>query len=219
MKSISYTYFLLCLPILFSCNTEERVSREVFDNVKRESAVKRISEVQIVEKALAMGNEISDEAQEQLMSTLQNAIEENGLVGALNFCQAEALPIVKSTGSDYGVEIRRVSNRFRNPADQPKADEEVLLGAYEYNHEAGIASEPNIQKLQNGEVLLYTRAITIPGQLCLNCHGDISTDVPADVADTIDQLYPEDKAKGHKVGELRGMWAIRIPRKEVISRL
>jgi len=219
MKSILYINIILIFPFLFACNTEERVSREVFDNVKRESAVKRVSDVQIVEKALAMGNEISNEAQEQLMSTLRKAIEEQGVAGAVEFCNAEALPIVKSVGKKYGVEVRRVSNRYRNPADQPREDEEALLGAYEYNHETGQSSEPNIQKLQNGEVLLYTRAINIPGQFCLNCHGDPGTDIDSEVVDKINQLYPDDKAKGHETGDLRGMWSVRLPRKEVISRL
>jgi hypothetical protein len=213
MKSISYTYLILCIPILLSCNTEERVSREVFDNVKRESAVKRVSDVQIVEKALVMGNEISTEAQEQLMSTLRKAIDEKGIAGAVEFCNAEALSIVKSVGKEYGVEVRRVSNRYRNPADQPRDDEEALLGAYEYNQETGQSSEPNIQKLQNGEVLLYTRAINIPGQFCLNCHGDPNGDINPAVLDKIKELYPNDKATGHTVGDLRGMWSVRIPRK------
>lgn len=219
MKFIYYTYFILCIPILLSCNTEERVSREVFDNVKRESAVKRVSDVQIVEKALALGNDISTEAQEQLMSTLRKAIDEKGVAGAVEFCNAEALPIVKSVGNEYGVEVRRVSNRYRNPADQPRDDEEALLGAYEYNQETGQSSEPNIQKLQNGEVLLYTRAINIPGQFCLSCHGDPNSEINPAVLDKIKELYPNDKATGHTVGDLRGMWSVRIPRKEVISRL
>jgi len=219
MKSIPYIIFILSITFLISCNTEERVSREVFDNVKRESAVKRVSDVQIVEKALAMGNEISNEAQEQLMSTLRKAIEDKGIAGAIEFCNAEALPIVKSVGEEYGVEVRRVSNRYRNPSDQPREDEEAILGAYEYNQEIGESSEPNIQKLLNGEVLLYTRAITIPGQFCLNCHGEPNADIGAEVMDKINKLYPEDKATGHEVGDLRGMWSVMIPRKEVIRRL
>jgi len=210
---------LFSILILISCNTEERVSREVFDNVKRESAVKRVTDVQIVEKALAMGNQISSEAQEQLMTILQTAIEEKGIAGAVEFCNAEALPIVQSVGEQYGVEVRRVSNRYRNPSDLPREDEEAILGAYEYNQEIGESSEPNIQKLQGGEILLYTRAITIPGQFCLNCHGEPNTDIGDEVMRKIDSLYPNDKAKGHVQGDLRGMWSVRIPRKEVISRL
>jgi hypothetical protein len=32
-------------------------------------------------------------------------------------------------------------------------------------------------------------------------------------------LYPEDKAIGHKIGDLRGMWSIRIPKKEVVKKM
>lgn len=220
MKSIILPAFTgILLLSLFSCNNEERISREVFDDVKKGMAVKRVSDLQIVEKALAMGNEISDEAQEQLMHALHNAIDEKGFVEAMAFCNAEALPIVQSVGDEYGVEVRRVSNRYRNPHDQPRENEKALLDAYEYNQEIGESSEPNIQKLQNGEVLLYTRAITIPGQFCLNCHGEPNVDIVGELKEKINTLYPDDKAIGHEIGDLRGMWSISIPRKEVIKRL
>lgn len=219
MKLSNIAALLALILSLLSCNNEERISREVFEDVKKGMAVKRVSDVQIVEKALAMGNEISMEAQEQLMQTLQNAIQEKGMVGAVEFCNVEALPLTQSVGMANDVDIRRVSNNNRNPDNSPNEDEETLLDAYEYNNENNIKSDANIQKLQNGEVLLYTRAITISNQLCLNCHGDPNVDIDPQVKQRIDELYPQDNAKGYTIGDLRGMWSIKIPRKEVIRRL
>lgn len=213
--------FLLVLfsACLFSCDSEKKISREVFEEVQRANEVKRVKEADIFNEALKWGEEISATAQEQLMSTLQEAIEAKGVSGAVAFCNANALPIVKEVGDQYGVVIRRTSHDYRNPADQPNENEKLLLEAYEYNQENGIKSEANIQPFEDGKILLFTKAITIPGNLCLNCHGDPGTDIAEETLLKINQLYPEDKATGHKIGDLRGMWSIAIPRKEVVNRL
>ncbi|WP_194775079.1 Tll0287-like domain-containing protein [Pararhodonellum marinum] len=204
---------------LLSCGNQERVSKEVFDEVKESMEVKKVNESDLINKAMEWGESISQEAQQQLISTLQKAITEKGVPGAVEFCQAEALPILKEVSDKYQVKVRRVSNDYRNPQDQPKEFESGLLSAYEYNVENDLDSRPNIQKLNQGTELLFTKAIMIPSTLCLNCHGDAETDISPETMDKIKSLYPEDKAIGHKVGDLRGMWSILMPTKEVIKQL
>ncbi len=211
--------FIGLLAALVSCNSGKKVDREVFDEVNKSMEVKKVSEVDILEKSLEWGSEISQEAQQQLMKILQEKIAENGIPGAVEFCHVEALPILKEVSEKHGVTIRRVSNDYRNPDDRPNEDEAPLLEAYEYNEENGIKSEPNVQSIQSDEVLLYTRAIKIPNGLCLNCHGDPEKDIAEETLKKLDELYPEDKAKGHQVGDLRGIWSIAIPKKEVVKKL
>lgn len=202
-----------------ACGPQERVSKEVFDAVNKNMEVKKLSESDIIQEAMIWGDSISNEAQKQLISNLQKAIEEKGVPGAIGFCNVEALPILKSVGEKHGVAIRRASNRFRNPADQPDSDESKVLDAYEYNAENGIKNDPNIQKLEGGEVYLYTKAIVIPGGFCLSCHGEPGKDIDVKTLAEINALYPSDKAQSHKVGDLRGMWSIKIPKKEVVNRM
>lgn len=202
-----------------SCGGGERVSKEVFEEVNKNMEVKRLSEAEILEEAMIWGDSISTEAQMQLISQLQNAISEKGVPGAIEFCNINALPILTEVGKVHGVSIKRASNRYRNPADQPDAQEAPILDAYEYNAENGIKSEPNIQKIDGGEVFLYTKPIVIPGGLCLSCHGDPGKDINAETLSKLAELYPEDQAKGHKVGDLRGMWSLKIPKKEVVKRM
>lgn len=204
---------------LSSCGGGERVSKEVFEEVNKNMEVKRLSEAEILEEAMIWGDSISTEAQMQLISQLQNAISEKGVPGAIEFCNINALPILTEVGKVHGVSIKRASNRYRNPADQPDAQEAPILDAYEYNAENGIKSEPNIQKIDGGEVFLYTKPIVIPGGLCLSCHGDPGKDINAETLSKLAELYPEDQAKGHKVGDLRGMWSLKIPKKEVVKRM
>lgn len=220
MKNIFLNACFLFSILLFSCNSKDRISHEVFEQVQQANEVKKLSEVDIFNEALKWGEEISIEAQKQLMGTLQKAVEEKGASGAVEFCNMQALPILQEVSTRYGVTIRRVSNDYRNPADQAQQEEEkAVLAAYEYNEENGIKNETNLQKIEDGSILLFTKAITIPGGLCLQCHGEPGKDIQDETLQKIRQLYPEDKATGHAIGDLRGMWSILIPKKEVVKRL
>lgn len=212
-------YILLSIITLSSCGSNERVSKEVFDEVNKSMEVKKVNEADMIQKAMEWGNEISQEAQESLIKALQNAISEKGVPGAIEFCNVEALPILQEVADKYSVEIRRASFDYRNPADKPTDYEKGILDAYAYNAENSIANEPNIQKLDNGDVLFYTKAIQIPNTLCLNCHGTVGKEISPETSAKLKELYPEDKAFGHEVGDLRGMWSIRIPKKEVVKRM
>lgn len=205
--------------MISACGPQERVSKETFEEVNRNMEVKRLTEAEIIQEAMVWGDSISLEAQKQLISNLQKAISENGVAGAVDYCHVNALPILAELGSEYSVSVRRVSNRFRNPADAPTEEELPLLEAYEYNAENGVKSDPNIQKFENGEVLLYTKPIVIPNGMCLSCHGEPGKEVGQETLAALSKHYPSDKALGHKEGDLRGMWSIRILKKEVVKRL
>ncbi|ERM83411.1 hypothetical protein P872_03265 [Rhodonellum psychrophilum GCM71 = DSM 17998] len=214
------TIFSLALYLALSaCGSNERVSKEVFEQVNRSMEVKKLSESEIIQAAMVWGEEISKESQEQLMAALKKAIADEGVPGAIEFCNVNALPIVREVGEKHGVTVRRVSMKYRNPEDKPLPEEEALLDAYTYNSENGIKNEPNIQRIQNGDILLFTKAIVIPDAFCLNCHGSIDKEISPETAQKLKNLYPEDKATGHKVGDLRGMWSIGLPKKELIKRL
>ena len=55
-------------------------------------------------------------------------------------------------------------------------------------------------------IVRYMRALST-GPICLTCHG-AESDIPEDVAKTLNQRYPFDKAKGYRVGEIRGAISI-----------
>ncbi|WP_209332316.1 Tll0287-like domain-containing protein [Lunatimonas salinarum] len=214
--------FLLIVPSLFvliACGSEKSVDRETFKEIQKATEIKKVNEAELLEFTMKWGDQISGEAQTALIETLQKAIAENGAAGAVEFCHAEALPITQKVADKHQVVVKRVSLKNRNPANAPSEMEKSLLEAYAYNTEQGEANQPNIQKLEDGEVLLYTKAIVIPGGLCLQCHGDPNTEIEAATLAKINEKYPGDKATGYKAGELRGMWSIAIPRKEAIRNM
>lgn len=217
MKNIASVIILI--SFLSSCGSGERVSKEVFEEVNQAMEVKKLNEAEIYESAMIWGDSISTTAQKELIGQLQNAIAERGVTGAIAFCNVQALPILEKVSDEYNVEIRRASNRYRNPSDQPTEMELQILETYEYNVENNLESTPNLQKIENGDAYLYSKAIIIPGGLCLSCHGDPTKDIDAQTLQKLEELYPEDKATGHKVGDLRGMWSIKIPKIEVVKRM
>ena len=211
--------FLFLLVVLFSCGPQERISKETFEEVNRNNEVKRVTEVEILNEAMVWGDSITLEAQAQLLSKLESALTSNGTVGALDFCKVNALPILNAVEQNFAVTLRRVSFHPRNPIDAPTAEELPLLDAYAYNAENNILSNPSIQKIQNGEVLLYTKPIRIANALCLSCHGDVKKDIAPETMAKLQELYPKDSATGYSMGDFRGMWALRLPKKEVVKRL
>ena len=217
MKQI--LYFLIPSFLMIACGPQERVSKSVFDEVNNSMEAKKLSEAQITQEAMIWGDSISEEAQQQLMTNLHEAVSDKGFVGAVDFCNLNASPIIKELNEKHGVSIRRTSTRARNQDNFPTEDELPILQAYQYNVQNGIKNEANIQKIDGGEVLLYTKAIVIPSEFCLECHGDPSNDIEVDVLSKINSLYSADSAKGYEVGNLRGIWALKIPKKAVVNRL
>ncbi|UZD21319.1 DUF3365 domain-containing protein [Algoriphagus halophytocola] len=215
----SLSIIIVFVIAISGCGPRERVSKEVFEAVNKNMEVKKLSEVEITEEAMIWGDSITQAAQAALMGQLKNAVADQGPDGAVEFCNANATPIVKELSEQFGVEIRRVSTRARNPKDLPDEAEFPILDAYAYNSENDIPNEPNIQKTQNAQALLYTKAIVIPNGFCLSCHGNPETEISKSTLEKLNALYPNDLAKGHKIGDLRGMWAVRIPTKMIVGRL
>ncbi|MBI3082695.1 MAG: DUF3365 domain-containing protein, partial [Gemmatimonadetes bacterium] len=57
--------------------------------------------------------------------------------------------------------------------------------------------------------LQYLRPILVDRR-CLACHGDPATFIP-EVRAVLAQRYPEDRATGYAVGDLRGAVSVRVP--------
>ncbi|MCC5937762.1 MAG: DUF3365 domain-containing protein [Lunatimonas sp.] len=220
MKKIYRLIMLIpYVSLFFACGSEKTVDRETFKEIQKSTEIKKVNEAELLEFTMKWGDQISGEAQKSLVETLQKAISEKGTSGAVEFCHAEALPITQEVADKHQVAVKRVSLKNRNPANAPNEMETNLLEAYAYNVEQGLENQPNIQKVDNGEVLLYTKAIVIPGGICLQCHGDPNAEIEAATLAKINEKYPQDKATGYKAGELRGMWSISIPRKEAIKNM
>jgi hypothetical protein len=113
-----------------------------------------------------------------------------------------------------GWRVRRVSDRLRNPADAPDAWEVRQLALFEERHRAkpldADAEAWEVVREDGRRALRYAKPVVIPGELCLRCHGDPAT-FDAALRDSLSLRYPDDRATGYRVGDLRGAISVRIP--------
>lgn len=215
-KSICSLIAIGCLII--GCGNPESQQGLITKDVAKEldeREIRVISEAEIVERAFEYGRKVADSAQASLIQELMQAIEAGGITNAIDYCNVNALPLLQSMSDEYGVEVRRASNRWRNPQDQPNEAEMPLLEAYEYNMENGLELTDNVQKIGT-DYILYTKPIVIGSGLCLNCHGIENTQVQAETLEALQEKYPNDNALNHEMGDLRGMWSIKIARRKLV---
>lgn len=210
-----WVILLLLFPV--ACNTNTRVDRKAISEEMEQRKIKRVKESEILEAGMQKGREISQEAEKALLGLLQEAISKYGIKGAVEFCNTAANPLTDSLQNVHNVNISRTSHKLRNPNNKPDKTEAEILDAYLYNEEEGLDLTENIQI--KDEIVLYNRPIRIGSALCLNCHGRAGEDIQSDVLKKIDQLYPADEAKGFELNQFRGMWSIKIPKKDLVLSL
>lgn len=217
MNRYIYSIIAACL-LLTSCGNPESQKGLITEDVAKEldeREIRVISEGEIVDRAFEFGRMVADSAQANLIKELLAAIEAGGVINAIDYCNVNAFPLLQSVSEEYGVEVRRASNKWRNPLDQPNEEEAKLLEAYEYNMENDIELSDNVQKIGT-DYILYTKPIVIGSGLCLNCHGMEKAQVQAETLEALKSKYPNDNALNHEIGDLRGMWSIKIARRKLV---
>jgi hypothetical protein len=219
-KAIMRTFIVLfILVFVAACNDKPAdTSNQAFKEEMKDREIKIIPDGEIIDAAMKRGNIIADSAQKLLGGTLKKAIKEGGVPHAIEYCNLSAYSIMDSIEAAFGANVRRASLRVRNPEDAPNELERQILEAYEYQVQNDDVLSANIQR-DGEEYLLYTRPITIKDAVCLNCHGEVGKYLKTEDYALIKELYPEDNATGHQMGDLRGMWSIRLAKKDIVKSL
>lgn len=153
------------------------------------------------------GPEIIAEASTKLIAALTEAIAKDGAAAAIGVCSERAPEIAAEVGLAHGVTLRRASEKPRNPNNAATDAEKILLAAFAADLENGKKPEPGVVTNSDGAVV-FQAPIIIPSALCLQCHGDTKIDVAPGTLTAIQKLYPDDKATGYKIGDLRGAWSV-----------
>lgn len=193
---------LFIFALIFSaCQQKEKKSELSFD----------IKELQVV------GDSLSNALLIRLKGELVKAIKDSGIVSAIRVCNTKALPLTDEVSrlTEYSVKIKRTSSRYRNPQNTPDKDEEAALQYFEKLYMDGKPlPEKYLQTLERdgGAYYKYYKPLQVDG-LCLNCHGDPQQMNPEVIA-IIDELYPEDLARGYRVGDFRGLVSITFDKPE-----
>ena len=136
-----------------------------------------------------------------LMAALQKGLAE-GPVEAVAACRTRAPEIARSLSRD-GVRVGRSSHRLRNPDNAAPDWVAPILDDFVAHPER---RRPTAAALPGGRRGVVEPILLKP--LCATCHG---VELAPALADRIDALYPEDRAVGFEVGDLRGVFWVELP--------
>lgn len=150
---------------------------------------------------LEQGQAIAAEFKGELLTTLKSAIAEGGPVNGIEVCNTAAGPLADTVAQRHGVMLGRIGTRTRSPANEPKPWQAQLLAAVEKD------PQPQLFEIDNRQ--LYAEPLFIQ-EPCLACHGEPSAEVKAE----LDKYYPNDKATGYALGDLRGVLWIELGKTE-----
>ena len=159
--------------------------------------------------AIKMGQKSSQMLLKTLGSKLKKKMESGNELKALQFCADEAYNITEKVNKklSVGVRVKRISRKYRSPANAPLADEVAVLDSFEAIKNANVILPKELVQRVDSKTYKYYKPLTMK-KLCLKCHGDVSKDIEYKRA--LAQRYPLDKAMGYKKGDFRGAVVVTI---------
>ena len=139
-----------------------------------------------------------------LQGELKAALSEGGPVKAIAVCNKRAPAIAHDLSERTGWSVGRTSLKVRNSKlDTPDAWERKVLEEFDQRQAAGedvnAMAKTEVVETKNGKVFRFMKAIPT-SDLCVVCHGQNLT---PEVQQALDAAYPNDQARGYKVGQVR----------------
>lgn len=175
---------LLCLLGLYACSSDSQQEED-----------------QPTVDYLQIGDSLSLHAQQTLLGFVSNKVRDGGTSHAIHFCNLNAIGITDSLSKLNNVEISRISEKFRNPNNEPSATELKLLHTMEANN-------ADHTLVTSGSETIYYKTIRTGMPTCLLCHGNPETEINSDALKILQERYPNDNATGYQIGDFRGAWKI-----------
>lgn len=162
-----------------------------------------------VDPNVAQARGITKNFADSLRSELTAGMQAGGPTNAIAVCKDKAPAIAKAEKDKSGWQkVGRTSLKLRNPSNAPDDWELAVLKKFDQRKAAG--EDP--AKIEYSEVVAaggkktfrYMKAIPTQ-EVCLACHGE---KIDKATAAKLAKLYPKDKARGFKVGDLRGAFTM-----------
>jgi hypothetical protein len=213
MKRI-YGITLLTALILSACDERHPDAKKIAEELNNRK-IRHITEAEIMSAAEVKGLKTILYFQKAISVKLEGAVKNEGMQKAMQYCLLRNYSFLDSLEKTEHVLIRRTSDKLRNPLNKPDSIEAGLIQAYEYNFTHHISTNPH-PPLMEEKYLLFTSPIVIEGT-CLECHGTVGKEISEENYKIIKAAYPQDQAINYKLEQLRGMWSIRMDKKELIK--
>ncbi|MFO7593239.1 MAG: DUF3365 domain-containing protein [Pseudomonadota bacterium] len=168
-----------------------------------------------VQQRAAASKKVVQEFMGELQGELGKAMKAGGPIKAIEVCNQVAPSIAMTQSEKTGWKVGRTSLKLRNPGNAPDEWETMVLKKFEERAAAGEspAEMAHFEVVeQNGaKAFRFMKAIGMPPldkAPCLKCHGE---NIDAKLVAKLDELYPEDQARGYKPGMIRGAFTITQP--------
>jgi len=136
------------------------------------------------------------ELKKTLMGELKAKMSESP-ASAVEFCSKNAMNITDMVAKKHGLNIKRVSEKNRNPKNTPDATDKKALA--ELAKQIAQNKKPQDSIVVDGR---YYEPLMI-NEMCVVCHGK-EDGISKETKERIKKVYPDDKAVGYGIGELRG---------------
>ena len=147
---------------------------------------------------------------ESLKTVLVKEMQTNGIVSAVSACSDTAQILTNNYGVNKGIYIKRVSFKYRNTNNKPDEVEAKALKYFEELKSSGKLSETtehyDVVDIDGIKNVRYLKPIIVQAP-CLGCHGAVENIGP-DVKSILNNKYPDDKATGYQMDDLRGSVSI-----------
>jgi len=156
------------------------------------------------------GKKIFMEFGKTLVGHVKGGLKSGGPVKTIEVCNEVAPSVAADLSKKHGVDLGRTSLKLRNPNNAPDAWEKSVLMKFEERKAAG----EDVKTLAHAEVVTENgaqyfrmmKAIPTAEKPCLMCHGG---QVKPDIEAKLGELYPADKARGYKPGDIRGAFTLK----------
>jgi hypothetical protein len=150
---------------------------------------------------------------EELKGELGKGMKAGGPVAAIGVCNTRAPELAKEHSQSSGWDVGRTSLKLRNPSNAPDAWETKVLMQFEEQRAKGEGPDALVYAEivdEDGERhFRFMKGIVMPPlekMPCLKCHGE---ELDSKTAAALDQLYPQDEARGYKAGQVRGAFTLK----------
>jgi len=160
-----------------------------------------VDQVQLAKEAVVIVQEFGG----QLKPELKQAIMEGGPAHAISVCAVRAPEIARNLSADTGWYVKRVSLKARNDQTAiPDAWETKVLEQFDKRRAEGESAE----KMAFAEIVdgkfRFMKAQGVEA-ICLGCHG---AEIDAETEAALKQKYPQDRARGYTLGQIRGAFSL-----------
>ena len=186
------------LLLVFSMGCTQQAT-PVADDAEKFEAINEWTEQQTRQKKVAL--EAKERLFNSLLKELGESLAQNGPAKSISVCKDRAPKIALDVQNETGVKIGRTSHKLRNNKNVvPKWAAKFVRDQVE--NEVAV-------KLPEESLGLLLPIRLMP--TCTLCHGKKQQIMPA-VRSAIEANYPNDRATGFEIGDIRGYFWMEVPK-------